>query len=356
MFNCVCVGCQIVRKVGAFVVTIALVVATSWVSLQPQIANAATLNTGSTTLSSNLTSDTSVSYTIDASNVTLSAIKCISATFSTAIGGSTLPTGMNVSSAAYSAAGSDFVPDVQTWTASTASATVKVTNATGETPGSASGATLKLTGITNSSTANTTFYTTINTYTNVDCSTGAVDINGISTFAVADAVSVTATVNPSLGFSVGATSCGIGTLSTGAPASCSFTLTAATNGTSGYSISYPSSAGTLTSSTDAGDTITAIGQTAAASSASNEQFGINLKDNATPNVGAEASGGSGAAASNYATADSFAWDGTTGRTVASVAGPSATTTFTVSAMANIASTTEAGAYSLSLKLGIVSNY
>lgn len=354
MLQCPCLGCKTLRRVGAVLLSLALLVATSYLGMWPGAAQAATLSAGSTTLSSNLTSDTSVSYTIDVSSVTLSSIKCIAATFSTAIGGSTLPTGMDISSAAYNAAGSDFVPDIETWTASTTGATVKVTNATGETPGSASGATLKLTGITNSSTANTTYYTTINTYTNVDCSTGSVDTNGISTFAVADAVSVSATVNPSLGFSVGATSCSLGTLSTAAPVGCTFTMTGATNSTNGYSISYPSSAGTLT--TSGGDSITAIGNTAAASSAANEQFGINLKDNATPNVGAEASGGTGAASSNYDTADSFAWDGTTGRTVASVAGPSATTTYTVSTMANIAPTTEAGVYTLSLKLGIVSNY
>lgn len=355
MLHCSCQVCRKVRKGLSFVATFALLVA-SVVSWYPQVATAATLNTASLTLSSNIASEAAVSYTMDVSNVTTSTTKCIAITFSTAIGGSTLPTGMDISAATYNAAGSDYVPDVQTWTAATTGATVQITNATGETPASASARTILLTGITNSSTTGTTYYAEVNTFNNINCSASAVDADGIATFAVVDSVSVSATVNPSLTFTVGSTTCSLGTLSVSTTSSCSFAMTAATNGTSGYSISYPASSGTLTSTTDAGDTITAIGTTAATASIANEQFGINLKDNATPNVGSEASGGTGAAASNYGTADSFAWDGTTGRTVASVAGPSATTTYTVSAIANLAANTESGAYTLSLKLGIVSNY
>ncbi len=348
------VGRAVTRRLGRFFVVLLLIA--GLVTIGSESVLAATLNSGSTSLSTAVTSGTSVSYTIDVSNVTLSAVKCIALTFSTAIGGTTLPTGMDISGATYNAAGSDFVPDAQTWSAAVTGATVKVTNVTGETPASASARTILLTGITNGSTAGTTYYAEVNTYNNTDCSSSAVDTDGISTFAFADAVTVSATVNPTLTFTISATTCSLGTLSASATNSCTFTIAAATNGTAGYTVSYPSSEGTLTSATDGSDTITAIGSTAAAASTGSEQFGINLKDNATPNVGVEPSGGSGAAASNYGTADSFAWDGTTGRTIASVAGPSAATTYTVSTIANISSTTEAGAYTRTMHFLITSNY
>lgn len=83
----------------------------------------------------------------------------------------------------------------------------------------------------------------------------------------------------------------------------------------------------------------------AASSTGVEQFGLNLKDNATPDTGAEASGGSGAASADYATADQYKFVVNTTTTMASAAAATATTTFTASYIANITETTEAGNYS-----------
>jgi hypothetical protein len=353
MPHCSCDFCAATKRWIARALSVAVLTVTI-MGLGSTNVQAATLSGGSTTLSSSVQGDTGVSYDVDVSDVTTSAIKCIAITFSTTVGGSTLPTGMDISSATYDAAASDYVPDVQTWTAATSGATVQITNSTGETPASASARTVQLDGITNSSTTNTTYYTEVNTYNNVNCSASGVDTDGISTFVVVDSVTVSATVHPSLTFTIGSTTCSLGTLAAGATSSCTFSMTAATNGTSGYSISYPASSGTLTSS--GSDTIDAIGTTATTASTGTEQFGINLKDNATPNVGSNPSGGTGAAASNYGTADNFAWDGTTGRTIASATGPSALTTYTVSAIANIASTTESGVYNLALDFGIVSNY
>lgn len=115
-------------------------------------------------------------------------------------------------------------------------------------------------------------------------------------------------------------------------------MIASTNNSSGYSITV--SGGTLDDG--AGHTITAIGGTAAASTPGTAQFGLNLKNNTTPDTGTEVSGGSGAAAGQYAIADSFAF--ATGNTVASCASASATTTFTMAYIANIPATQAAGSY------------
>src|SRR3989338_3483512 len=135
-----------------------------------------------------------------------------------------------------------------------------------------------------------------------------------------DQVAVSGTVSESMTFSLGATSVALGTLSTSAVTSGSHTVTLATNGASGLVLTYAGT--TLTSG---GNTITAM-STAAASSVGTEQFGINAKDNATPNVGAECSGSApiAAAATGYSTS------------------------CTLSYIANIAVATEAGSYTTTL--------
>ncbi len=169
-------------------------------------------------------------------------------------------------------------------------------------------------------------------------------------------VDLEARVNPTLTFTVGSTSCALGTLSATQTQQCTYTLSAATNGESGYGISYLPAA-TLTSG---GNTITALGSPTA-STLNTEQFGLNLAANTAAgshtatDFGAAPSGGSGAAAANYATANSFKFT-TAGDQVASSAGPSLATTYTVSTIANIGNTTEAGAYSTAITFNIVAGY
>ncbi len=170
------------------------------------------------------------------------------------------------------------------------------------------------------------------------------------------AVDLVARVNPTLTFTVGSTSCALGTLSTTQTQQCTYILSAATNGESGYAISYLP-ATTLTSG---GNTIDALGSMTA-STLNTEQFGINLAANTAAgshtatDFGAAPSGGVGAAAANYATANSFKF-AVAGDQVASSAGPSLATAYTVSTIANIGSTTEAGAYSATVTYTIVARY
>ena len=153
-----------------------------------------------------------------------------------------------------------------------------------------------------------------------------------------------------LTFSLGATSLALGTLSSGAVTSGSHTLTVGTNAANGVAVTY--SGATLTSG---GNTITAM-STAAASSVGTEQFGINAKDNVTPNVGLECSGTPtiAAAATGYATVDNFKF--VSGETVVSSAGSINDTTCTISYIANITAATEAGSYTTILTYIATGNF
>jgi hypothetical protein len=129
------------------------------------------------------------------------------------------------------------------------------------------------------------------------------------------------------------------------------TLAASTNASSGYSISYEGA----TLENPESDTIDAMA-TKAGSSTGTEQFGINLKDNATPNTGSDPSGGSGTPESDYNTADEFRFIADTTTALASASGPSVTTTFEVTYIVNVAAVTEAGAYSTTITYIATGNF
>lgn len=157
-----------------------------------------------------------------------------------------------------------------------------------------------------------------------------------------DQVAVSSTVAQSMSFSLSANTLALGTLSTSAVVSGSHTVTVATNAASGMVLTY---AGTTL--TAGANTITAM-SSAAASSIGTEQFGINAKDNATPNVGLECSGTApiAVAATGYATVDNFKF--VTGETIISSAAGINSTTCTISYIANISGATEAGSYTTTL--------
>lgn len=317
----------------------------------PSGASAADFDTESTSQSDPTVSQTGNVFTLTLGNVTATTIRCINIDFTTTVGGSTLPTGMGITPALITPSGT-IVSGLGTWTETNPNAyTYRLTDATGAASAGGDGLTIVLTGVTNGSTPDTAFFTEVNTFSDNTCAT-AVDTDGIATFVFTEGVTVSATVNPTLTFTVDLTTCNLGTLSASSTGSCSHTMTAASNATSGYSISYIASA-TLTS--PALDTIDDNGGTALANAINDEQFGLNLVANTTPTVGANPSGGSGAAAANYGTANSFAFN-TAGATVATTTGPSATTTFTVSYIANIDSATEAGLYTKTQTYNITATY
>lgn len=190
--------------------------------------------------------------------------------------------------------------------------------------------------------AATTGVITISTLTSGDV---AIDTKQIAVDIIAsDQISITSTVLPSLTFAITDAAVNLLTLTSSSTGSDTAAFTVATNAGSGYVTDISGS--TLTNGDS--DTITAIGATKAASSTNTEQFGLNLKDNTTPNIGSEASGGSGAAAGQYATVDQFAFQ--SGDTIASASVSSTTTTFTISFIANITGATEPGTYTSNLTL------
>lgn len=142
-----------------------------------------------------------------------------------------------------------------------------------------------------------------------------------------------------------------GTLSAAAANVGSHTMQVSSNAANGIVVTV--SGATLTSGAN---TITAIGSSAAASSVGTEQFGINLVDNTSPNVGATASGTAPilAVANQYNLADNFAF--TSGATIATSTAAINTTNLVVSYLVNIASNTEAGTYSTTLTYSATANF
>ena len=189
--------------------------------------------------------------------------------------------------------------------------------------------------VTNPSATNSTFFMRLTSYSD-DAWTTAVDTGTVAA-STAGQITVTASVDETLTFTLTSATVALGTLTTSTTGSGTSTMAVATNASSGYAVTVNGT--TLTSGAN---TITALASPTASSQGSS-QFGINLKDNATPDVGAEVSGGgSGTASANYSTADSYRF--VTGTTVASASAPTNSNTFTVSYIANIAGSTLPGSY------------
>lgn len=149
---------------------------------------------------------------------------------------------------------------------------------------------------------------------------------------------------PGFSFAINDNDAALGTLSTTAAATDTTTFSVSTNAAAGYVVSI--SGNTLTSVTGP-DNIDALASPAASSPGS-EQFGINLVDNSSPDVGANPSGGSGTAATDYDTANNFKF--VSGDTIAQNNIYSPNTTFTISYVGNMSNITVAGNYAATLTL------
>lgn len=177
--------------------------------------------------------------------------------------------------------------------------------------------------------------------------TGTIALDIISN----DQVVITATVDPTITFTIDDNAIGFGTLSsstgrwatadaTGTNASPALptaanVLTVATNAASGYALTY--NGATLTSGGNTIDVATVVGD--GDGTPGTEQFGLTLSTSGDATI-----------ASGYqrdATPD-FNFVASTTTTIASETGPTDTETFSVSYLANIRGNTEAGAYSTTL--------
>lgn len=182
--------------------------------------------------------------------------------------------------------------------------------------------------------------------------TGSISIPLVSD----DTVAVTATVPQAITFSVSTSTIAFGTLDSAAARYASssasgsatdvaaHTLAVSTNGETGYAITVKGATLTFGSST-----ISAVGVSPGASSAGTEQFGI---------YATKSGGVNGTIAAPYATASSFGYDATsaTSTTFASGTSATATETYSLHYLANIAAITEAGAYSTTLTYVATANF
>ncbi|MBW4061798.1 hypothetical protein HJC99_04490 [Candidatus Saccharibacteria bacterium] len=207
-----------------------------------------------------------------------------------------------------------------------------------------------LSNVTNPTATDTTFYIRITTYTGSDGATGATDTGQIAA-STATPIQLTGVTPPILVFCVGTsiptdcTSATGNTIDFGdfSPASTNIgtsVMQAQTNAANGYTITVNGT--TLSSGTN---TITAM--SGAASTTGSSQFGLNLRVNTAPAVGADVTGpGSGVPVFNYASANNYRFN--TGDVVASAALPTNANTFTTSYIVNIGGAQAAGVYTATM--------
>ncbi len=323
----------IVKRAFSLGLALSLVTALFILIAQAKV-NAAQITGRTLTLGSSVAS-VSTTYTLTFTVPSATVLQSFEAVLcTTASGACTTPTALDTTSSTLSSQPVN-LGDASGWTVNNATAGSLRIVKTGNGLAPSGAQTVVFGAVTNTSDANSTFFARINTYSN-DNWTGAVD-NGTVAASTAGQITVTASVDETLTFTLTSATVALGTLTTSTTGSGTNTMTAATNATSGYSITVNGT--TLTSGAN---TITALAAQTASTQASS-QFGINLKDNATPNVGTEVSGGgSGTATANYGTIDQYRF--VTGDSVASASAPTNSNTFTVSYIANIAGSTAAGSY------------
>ncbi len=201
--------------------------------------------------------------------------------------------------------------------------------------------------ITNPSATNTSYFVRISTYTGGDGATGVTD-TGTVAMSTAQPVQLTGVTPEILVFCVG-TSIGpdcttvagntidFGDFSPVLTRSGTSVMQAQTNAANGYTVTINGStlaSGVNTIPALAAQTVSAIGTS---------QFGLNLRSNASPAVGADPTGvGSGTFSGTYGTANSYRFG--SGDSVAQAGLPTNANTFTSSYIVNIGGAQAAGVY------------
>lgn len=215
--------------------------------------HAASLSTASVAMSDPRPNTLGVTYTVTASSVSATALRCIQETYVTAPGGSTAVPGFNSSSATVAAGSTLLNGSTGTWNVANTANTIKYTNTTNATaPSTTTGATFIAQNITNGNTSNTSYWLTFQTFSDSSCTT-PVD-NATLGFIYNNGSTLSLTVNATLSFTVNAvaasTACDgttttaastattipFGTVNTAANGIVCQDLQAATNATNGYTI------------------------------------------------------------------------------------------------------------------------
>jgi len=313
--------------------------------------DAAQITSRKLTLSSSAGGGTGVTYTFNFTVPSSTVLQSLQAQIcTTASGACSTPSGFVNSSSTLPSQPTN-LGDASGWTVSTGTAGSLRLSKSGNVAAPTGSQTVVFGNVTNPTAQNTTFYARITTYSDAAWTT-AVDTGTVAA-STAQQITLSGTMDESLvfctGTSITGTNCGtvagssvsFGTFSSTAASTGTSVMAASTNGATGYAITVNGT--TLTSG---GNTISALA-TQTASSTGTEQFGLNLRDNATPNVGADPSGsGGGSYSANYGTADQFRF--VTGDTVASSGGATNANAFTVSYLVNVGGATEAGTYTATM--------
>ena len=286
------------------------------------------------------------SYAVSATTATTASIGSVGFQFcTTATGACTTPIGVVTTSATLTAqnpAGFTIV--------NTTNGNPYITRVAASIP-SGTAMTFTLGNITNPTTANQSYNVRITTYTGSDGVSGPVDTGNVA-MSTAQPVQLTGVTPEILVFCVGTsipTNC---TSATGtvvdfgdfSPTSTNFgtsVMQAQTNAANGYTITVNGT--TLASGAN---TIPGLAfQTA--STVGTSQFGLNLRSNTIPVVGADPSGtGTGADDPTYATPNQYRFNA--GDTVASAGLPTNANTFTSSYIVNIGGSQAAGVYTATM--------
>lgn len=235
------------------------------------------------------------------------------------------------------------------WTVNAATAnSLRLLNA-GNSTNPSGAQTVSFSSVVNPSAVNSTFYLRIATFSDAAWTTG-ID-TGVVASSTAGIITVTASVDETLTFTLGTSTVALGTINSSTTGSGVSTMTVGTNASTGYSVNY----NPATSLTTGTDTITALAAKTT-STQGQKQFGINLMANATPSIGAAMSGtGTGTVATNYNTANQFMFN-VSGDTIASAAAATNNNVYTVSYIANVSTDTPAGAYSTAINYIATANF
>lgn len=290
-----------IQKQHSTIAVIVVIAIFAFTLIQAHVALAATLTTASVTLSDPRPNAASVSYDFQASNVTTSAIRCISVEFDTSADGSGgKPTGMDITNAALSGS-SDYVPTPASWSVSNNNTTgiSSITFASGETPASASGRNVILTTITNGSTPDNDYYLIFRTFNNTDCATSPVDSSTVG-FIFTDGQAVSMSVEGALAFTIAgvtgngslavngatitnglattATTIPFGTVTASANKVAAQDLSVSTNSTNGYTVYTRYTAQPTSGSNTINNHTGSNGTPTAFSAAGTEAFGYTTED------------------------------------------------------------------------------
>lgn len=314
--------------------------------------SAAQITARKVTLSNSAGAGTGVTYTFNFTVPSATVLQSMQAQIcTTASGACSTPSGF-VNSSSTLVSQPTNLGDASGWTVNTVTAGSLRISKSGNTAAPTGAQTVVFGGITNPTAQNTTFFARISTFSDAAWTT-SVDTGTVAA-STAQQINLSATVDETLTFCTGTSgittsSCAgatgsavaLGTLTASTTGTGLSQMGVGTNGGSGYAITV--NGATLTSGAN---TISALASQTA-STTGTEQFGLNLRDNATPNIGADPDGaGSGTPTANYNTVDQFRF--VTADSVASKNTSESFRRYQVAYIANIDTATEAGTYTATM--------